>query len=378
MDPPNTCATRVRITSGSLDAANTKLHRIAAAHPFTRQVDVVFVPNELLKNELVELETVYVSAKVELAKVVEMAEQMQLEDKHAFTALSINTKEDDTWCIDPRTILTMHLSGPTYQMLGGGQSLVGRKVKASRALRGIADDYVVSLPLQLSFHKDRIREKRNEALIAWDKQRSAGFGPWHVAYTTDDTSETIRLATAYGHESFTRQVKCSLSTMTDVRVPNAGIELIKPRPTDPDEADDWDEDMGELFEWVGMAGLGAQRLAANDRVDPFIAVYEAPESFSDTIGDITVIRWTGFLPPEFVQRVIDVCCKSTSFAAITCHGFPTAPVAYIPLGKDGTPSGNTSPPRIPNEDTEDSRCLVISNGRWCLTESISAGDTRWG
>ena len=45
------------------------------------------------------------------------------------------------------------------------------------------------------------------------------------------------------------------------------------------------------------------RLKANDRVDPYVAVYEplAPSH----IGDVTCITWTGFLHPSFIQHTLD-------------------------------------------------------------------------
>ncbi|KAE9406839.1 hypothetical protein BT96DRAFT_1014542 [Gymnopus androsaceus JB14] len=89
------------------------------------------------------------------------------------------------------------------------------------------------------------------------------------------------------------------------------------------EEEDWCEAMEGLFEWVGMAGLGATRqedsllflghkiltpktvrLKANDRIDPFVAVYEPPSS--TRIGNVTHLRWTGFIGPSFVQSLIDL------------------------------------------------------------------------
>nr|GAT51716.1 predicted protein [Mycena chlorophos] len=344
------------------------------------QIDIVLVSaDDELKNALMALETTYVKAEVDLTRVVEQAEQIQVAGANTFTALSVNPNEEDIWCIDPRGVLTMHLQSTSYQVLGGGQSLVGKKIKVPRTLKGISEEYVVSLPLQPSFHKDRIREKRNAALAAWDARRRAGMGTWQVAYASSDHLETSRIASSLGHASSARQVKCSSSTLLNARVPNPTLEL-KPRPADRDGAEDWDDEMSDLFEWVGMAALGAQRIHANDHVDPFIAVYDPPECCRHTVGDITHLRWTGFLSPAFVQSVIDACrtSRTGSFVAVTCHGFATAPTAYIPLGKDGAPVEKASPPRIPDEDAEDSRCLLFANGRWCMAESVSGIDTRWG
>ncbi|KAF7308919.1 hypothetical protein MKEN_01092400 [Mycena kentingensis (nom. inval.)] len=378
--PPQTTS-RVRVTSGDLSSPKSKLKFLAAAHPFTRQIDVVLVGQGSLEATLSQLESIYVKAEVGLSQMVKQAEQVQLDgSKSTFSALSINDGDDDVWCIDPRGILTMQLSASTYQVLGGGHSLVAKKVKAtSTTLKGISEEYVVSLPLQAAFHKDQIREKRNAALEAWDARRreDRAGASWDVVYAASDPAETNRIAAALDHATHLRKVQCSVSSSQNISVPN-GAQILKPRPTDPDEAEDWDDEVADLFEWVGMAGLGAQRLLANDRVDPYIAVYAPPEPSS--IGDATLLRWTGFLPPAFVQTIIDACTADTSHSlvAITCHGFPTAPVAYIPLGKDGAPVGNTSPPCAPGVDAEDTRSILLANGRWCLAESIAVGDARWG
>jgi ribonuclease P/MRP protein subunit RPP40 len=92
---------------------------------------------------------------------------------------------------------------------------------------------------------------------------------------------------------------------------------------DNDALEDWNERASSLFEWIGMVNIGAQRyvsqycgplgddylkpcgirLHANDRVDPYVAVYSPPAPF--TVGDMVHMRWHGFLTPQFVQRIVD-------------------------------------------------------------------------
>ena len=45
------------------------------------------------------------------------------------------------------------------------------------------------------------------------------------------------------------------------------------------------------------------RLSANDRVDPFVALYDPPSP--SRIGNVTHLRWRGLLSPSFVQRVLE-------------------------------------------------------------------------
>ena len=45
------------------------------------------------------------------------------------------------------------------------------------------------------------------------------------------------------------------------------------------------------------------RLHANDRVDPYIALYEHPTP--SHVRDVTHLQWSGLLHPAFVQKVLD-------------------------------------------------------------------------
>ena len=84
---------------------------------------------------------------------------------------------------------------------------------------------------------------------------------------------------------------------------------------------DWKENIAELFEWVGMACLGSERYAyvckkssgrsdtrrrlqANDRTDPYVALYDIPEPRS--VGIVTHVRWRGdALPIPLVENIVE-------------------------------------------------------------------------
>jgi ribonuclease P/MRP protein subunit RPP40 len=68
---------------------------------------------------------------------------------------------------------------------------------------------------------------------------------------------TAQFASDNGHTEFVRSVKCQETTSRGVRMPTITLPA---RPTaDTDAVEDWEADMSALFEWVGMASLGAQR-----------------------------------------------------------------------------------------------------------------------
>lgn len=72
-----------------------------------------------------------------------------------------------------------------------------------------------------------------------------------------------------------RQVRCERSEMKDVHVPlptgtlssqphtsHSHLKSTKKSVAEEEALEDWNRQMGELFEWVGMACLGAQRWAS--------------------------------------------------------------------------------------------------------------------
>ena len=62
----------------------------------------------------------------------------------------------------------------------------------------------------------------------------------------------------------------------------------------------------ELLEYMGLVGLGSERLRVGDRVDPYVSRYEVP----DFNGEVEVVekemvrvRWRGFLMAEFAREM---------------------------------------------------------------------------
>ncbi|KAJ7043733.1 ribonuclease P 40kDa subunit-domain-containing protein [Mycena alexandri] len=361
---------------------------------------------DALQTVLCALETTYVKARIELAKLVEQAGTVvqPLELKSTLTMLTHSPHDaaDDVWCLDPRGVLTLHLGVESYQTLG----LTGTKVP----FKG-QDGHVVSLPLQPSATSVRNRQKRDAALKAWDARRGE---PWDVLYCGSNASTTAAFASFNAHPaSDIRVVKCVARTERGVWVPRvelsarpstrgSGKGAGKGTGTDKGkgkgshaqndaekgeeeedieaEAEDWDADMHALFEWVGMAGLGAQRLQAHDRPNPHVALYTPPSPSTAVVGDVVHLRWRGFLGPVFVQSVVDTVLSATNnppFIALTAHALPVSSVSYIPDANN-----LKTPARMPRADGDDTWCLIVAgesnSKRWCLAESVGGLDARWG
>ncbi|KAJ7917533.1 hypothetical protein B0H13DRAFT_1994847 [Mycena leptocephala] len=289
MDIPAPARQRVQISTGDLPS---------------QKLDLVFPANGALQAALSALQTSYVKATMELARLVAQAGRSlplfiylnHLSYKSTVTALSFDSHSDDVWCLDPRGLLTLHLAEESYQTLG----ITGKKLP----FKNHSEHSNCFPPLQPSADSVRNRQKREAALQAWDvRRKQAGKDPWTVLYCANDVDATAQFASDNGHTEFVRSVKCQETTSRGVRMPTITLPA---RPTaDADAVEDWEADMGALFEWVGMAC--SCRLQANDRADAYVAVYQPPQP--STVGDITRLRWRGFLGPDFVQSVIDAVWK---------------------------------------------------------------------
>jgi len=148
--------------------------------------------------------------------------------------------------------------------------------------------------------------------------------------------------------------------------------------SDDDALQDWNERASSLFEWIGMVNIGAQRLQANDRVDPYVAVYSAPAP--SVIGDMVHIRWHGFLNPQFTQRVFDTAtqmasCSNDSLIGVTIHGSTGVPVL--------------TPHRVPRLEGEDTASVILAPesvgeavtgnaSSWMMVECVGKWDSRFG
>ncbi|KAG5654183.1 hypothetical protein H0H81_006565 [Sphagnurus paluster] len=377
---------RVKIT---VDTHSTplKLQSLAASRPFTRQVDVVFSSSAILESTLVKLQTRYSTGRVRLAEVVDSTGAFAnffLQPEGCFTMLSTCAHTDDVWCIDPRGILTLLVAKDTYERLG----LLGKKLP----FKAHADTYVIRIPLQRNAESTANRVRWKEALKLWDARReSEGTGAWDVLYSSNDSN----LPEPQVAEMHVQEVHCQARQFADVHVPTPTLRQhpILPQTTTQqvpanEEIDDWETEMVGLFEWVGMACLGSQRLNANDRADPYVALYECPEP--SHVGSLTHLRWKGFVGPTFLQSIINTVLASLKtlspdaaerpFVAITAHACTASPVTYIPPG----PRSGDGPVRLARTDGEDTWCLFAMPGSvsqsldWAMVESLGQYDTRWG
>ncbi|KAJ3735040.1 ribonuclease P 40kDa subunit-domain-containing protein [Lentinula guzmanii] len=290
----------------------------------------------------------------------------------------LSVREEDVWCIDHRGVLTLSVCKETYEGLG----LVGKRVASGKGKAKQGDGrHVISIPLYAKEAESaKVWVQREAAVKRWEERRvrEMGSSSWNVLVFSESISAEdlktdleILIKDSKNVDSLNiTPVRCQKNVLQDVHIP---VVRLTPRPrcqspSEEEEEEDWCETMQGLFEWVGMAGFGSTRLKANDRIDPFVAVYEPP--WPTHVGSVTHIQWTGFIRPSFVQSLIDLIshhlaqspqAECPQFLSISSHACTWAPVAYI-SAKTQSQMGTTgtTPLRDLTREVEDSWCLIAT------------------
>ncbi|KAG9313101.1 ribonuclease P 40kDa subunit-domain-containing protein [Chiua virens] len=363
---------RIRLSTGTLPSPLTD--RLVTSHPFVQQIDIVFPSRTAPDDPFTSLKTTYSTTQFTLSELYAYASRLPIPNV-PFKAHPVQRDADDTWCIDPRGTLTLCVSKSLYERLG----VVGKRLP----FKGCPEQYVIGVPLTRGTTSSAMAVRHKAALGVWDRVREeTGRGRWCVAYVSaDESSGPVDSPEAH----VVKDVSARVRHDADVYVPHVG-DLTRTASTSDAPAhetkEEHDERLEALFEWVGMACLGAQRLCANDRVDPYVAVYEAPSPAS--VGDVTRVQWKGLMGSAFVRSVIDTAVSTLSasntdkpFIAVTLRSNLVTPVSYLPES-----TGKEAPLRVPGLEAEDTVCFILSKltnkTTWAIGENIGKWDARWG
>ncbi|KJA23551.1 hypothetical protein HYPSUDRAFT_137715 [Hypholoma sublateritium FD-334 SS-4] len=391
---------RLKVSVGALPSP--KIASLAACHPFTQQLDVVFPANAVLLAQLGVLETHYGTCSVTLSEVVTTAPTFvnAVEGESSLLIVSAAANDEDAWCVDPRGHLTLSVAKEAYERLG----LVGQKLP----FKGHDGHHTIDIPLRKNALSPAMQARVGAALTGWDQRRAR---TWDAVFCAKDRGQ----ASPPPFAAQTHAVRAEKRELKDVYVPVLGLCA---RPTPPakaqskkkpglegdaesdvqmEAAEDWDCRVESLFEWVGMACLGSQRLNANDRVDPYVALYEHPAP--KHMQDVTHLRWRGLLPPSFIKESLDTIAATLDtptgppFVGVAAHALSGSPVSYLPYtsvaAAGDIPAALQAPAKVPAKvpraEGEDTWCAIFERGavagaglQWCLGESLGQLDARWG
>ncbi|KAI0773325.1 ribonuclease P 40kDa subunit-domain-containing protein [Trametes elegans] len=342
---------------------------------FCFQIDVVFESGQQpLEDALLKLQSCYWTCESTLDSFLDFVKShvnhSSLESK--ITALGLaGPASEDVWSLDSRGFLTLVVGKETYESLGlVGKALPWRERKELHVIRISIRASRPSTDCMRAWHAFGTKEAH--AIRRWDSRRQ----PWKVFYHCEGTDDSV-LAGSVRHE-LSRRVRNS----GNLYIPDPSREAIVSRKhPSGDDNGEWEDAVAALFEWVAMASLASPRLSVNDHCDPYIAVYTPPEPSHG--GNITTMRWNGFIPASFVRTVLQTITSpnapAAGFVAVTAQCIGSSPVSYLP-----TESSKVPPVRVPRRDAEDTWSLVYAKDPadggswWALAESVGQWDQRWG
>ncbi|KAM5536652.1 hypothetical protein V8D89_009747 [Ganoderma adspersum] len=348
-----------------------RLRTIAASRPFTQQVDVVFPTCPGLEESLAGLDFTYQACESTLMEFLEFAGPYARQSN--ITALGYsNANDDDVWCLDARGVVTLVVGKGTYETLG----IVGDRLPWKEC----SDMYVIHICLGKS-----VRPGQPEKWPTYGTKEAAAIrrldahkGTWKITYHVNDADGAAHTS------SLAKRLVMSTSHSAHTHVPTLRREDLVFRDDKKDLTENWEESVSALFEWVGMAGLGSQRLSEGDRCDPYVSVYEPPEL--SHAGDLTTMRWTGFITSTALKKILEIILSpnipSPSFVSVIVHAIPTSPITYLPGSYNVALSL-----RAPRPEAEDTLSLVYVREErptgetgcwWLLAESVGRWDKRWG
>lgn len=383
------------ISAGRLPSS--KLLELGVSRPFVHQVDVVFPFNHEVDAAFRELETDYCTSRAPLSDIYQtlhadpdLSGDLHLASTGAFLP--------DAWSSrDERIVLSA--GKETFEALG----LPG--VKFSSHMAGAPEQYLINISMSAPTTNVRSHNFILDSFARWDRSREeSGEGQWDFAFHTsrpDERTGPLSASRARPHK-----VRPTVQHLQNICVPTSTLpprphvhptstrrigrqnlsqgEDVTSKDVYNDALQDWNERASVYFEWVGMVNLGAQRLQANDRVDPYVAVYSTPTPY--TVGDVAHMKWYGLLTPQFVQKIVDTAVhvatsSSVPLIGLTIHGSTEVPVL--------------TPSRVPRSEGEDTVSVILfpgdagdgktnktdnrtSTGSWVMVEAIGKWDTRFG
>ncbi|KAN0130904.1 Ribonuclease P 40kDa (Rpp40) subunit domain containing protein, partial [Lactarius tabidus] len=369
------------------------------------QVDVVFPFDHELDAAFRELETDYRTSRAPLSEIYQTLHACSQDpdlsgDLHV---ASTGAFLPDAWSSRDGSI-ALSACKETFEALG----LPG--VKLSSHMAGAPEQYLINISMSAPTSNVRSHAFILDSFARWDRSREeSGEGQWDFAFHTSKPDEGTGPLSA--SRARLHKVRPTVQHLQNIRVPTS---TLSPRPhvhptsarrigrhnlsqgedvtSEIDDAlQDWNEKANVYFEWVGMVNIGAQRLQANDRVDPYVAVYSAPTPY--TIGDVVHMKWYGLLTPRFVQKIVDTAMYVTHYAR---HVAASSSVPLIGLTIHGsTEVPVLTPSRMPRSEGEDTVSVILfprdvdegksdktendkSSGSWVMVEAIGKWDTRFG
>ncbi|KAK6381650.1 hypothetical protein LTS17_004709 [Exophiala oligosperma] len=204
-------------------------------------------------------------------------------------------------------VLRLDLSQEVYKRAG----LQGVPIR-SGGRKHVKSRYVVEYNLRLP---SMLRGKKGFDKLVWAAKNVLNRSLcWLFAdFNFKEGSERLQRPITAHHPTI-QSFSPTIQTLRGVRFPST---LTTSLPTLPGlkPAEETQESIHDLFEFVDMLALASPRVQTTDNVDPFLSRYQVPdlsESTTDSRGaSVKVVTWTGFVPAQWTLELLCAIIKQS-------------------------------------------------------------------
>ncbi|GAB7366042.1 hypothetical protein MBLNU230_g7611t1 [Neophaeotheca triangularis] len=220
--------------------------------------------------------------------------------------------------------LRLEVSKPTYERLGlQGEAISseGRKHHKSR--------FAIDLDLR---SPNMVRGKKGFDRVLWAFEHVLNHSiTWLFCNLANSTDGTGPLAT---FQPLIRIVEPETAVFDNVIVPTFPNSFVEDEEDAP----------VELLEWLSLVALRSSRVQHGDDIDPFLCRYTTPTfvtnddgSPSQSVHNLTTLRWRGLIPSSFVTKILLACLKASGdgWFALTARSFEGEAYTLMKLRGEG-------------------------------------------
>ncbi|CAG8443951.1 10866_t:CDS:10 [Ambispora leptoticha] len=301
---------KLYLTHSSFHTPNSRHEKFILDHPFNHQVEL-FLPGDISLHQAhsCSRKGFYYRAELPLTYFIEKSFVQEYIATGEVIALSLSEGIDITnvFALDGKGNLILHLTKDTYEELG----LTGKPAKFGPKRQR----YVVTIDVLAD---SMIPGKKGYERIKWCFEHTlSGNFPFLISYVNvaDKKYREINFPSAIKTQKIF--LNESLSRIENILTPD--LNSIK-LTTNKEE---WISNAIEIYDWIGMASIKAQRIREQDSVDPYISTYRSPEPCSSQNG--ILVRWTGFVSGNNDSESIPL-----PWASLSVCGFQDSPISWRP------------------------------------------------
>ncbi|CAG8467025.1 8972_t:CDS:10 [Ambispora gerdemannii] len=268
------------LTHSSFLTPNSRHEKFILDHPFNHQVEL-FLPGDisLQQAQFFSHKGFYYRAELPLTYFIDKSFVQEYIATGEVIALSLSEGIDiaNVFALDGKGNLVLHLTKDTYEELG----ITGKPAKFGPKRQR----YVVTIDVLAD---SMVPGKKGYERIKWCFEHTlSGSFPFLISYVNvaDRKSREITFPGTIKTQKIL--LNESLSRLENILTPD--LDSIKPTT----HKETWTSDAIEIYDWIGMISINAQRIHEQDSVDPYISTYRPPEPYSSQNG--IFVRWTGFV-----------------------------------------------------------------------------------